>query len=81
MDINASIIDQQLTGILDKHSDQTAGYKGADKRLDVLATASAAKLTVNEISEECISYFNKKKITDLKVFSDISVYYKLKYVL
>lgn len=35
---------------------QTAGYKGADKRLDVIATASAAKLTVSEIADIDLAY-------------------------
>jgi NADPH-dependent 2,4-dienoyl-CoA reductase/sulfur reductase-like enzyme/rhodanese-related sulfurtransferase len=35
---------------------QTAGYKGADKRLDVIATASAAKLTVSEIADIDFAY-------------------------
>jgi len=35
---------------------QTAGYKGADKRLDVIATASAAKLKVSEIADIDFAY-------------------------
>ncbi len=35
---------------------QTAGYKGADKRLDVIATACAAKLTVEEIADIDFAY-------------------------
>lgn len=35
---------------------QTAGYKGADKRLDVIATAAAAKLTVNELADVDFAY-------------------------
>jgi NADPH-dependent 2,4-dienoyl-CoA reductase/sulfur reductase-like enzyme/rhodanese-related sulfurtransferase len=35
---------------------QTAGYKGADKRLDVIATATAAKLTVNDIADIDFAY-------------------------
>ncbi|MDA3853641.1 MAG: FAD-dependent oxidoreductase [Bacteroidales bacterium] len=35
---------------------QTAGYKGADKRLDVIATATAAKLTVHELSDIDLAY-------------------------
>lgn len=35
---------------------QTAGYKGADKRLDVIATAAAAKLSVSEIAEIDFAY-------------------------
>ena len=35
---------------------QTAGYKGADKRLDVIATATAAKLTLSEIADVDFAY-------------------------
>ncbi len=35
---------------------QTAGYKGADKRLDVIATATAAKLTVSELADVDFAY-------------------------
>ncbi len=35
---------------------QTAGYKGADKRLDVIATAAAAKLTVSDLADIDFSY-------------------------
>ncbi len=35
---------------------QTAGYKGADKRLDVIATAAAAKLTVSDIADIDFAY-------------------------
>ena len=35
---------------------QTAGYKGADKRLDVLATATAAKLTVSDLADIDFAY-------------------------
>lgn len=35
---------------------QTAGYKGADKRLDVIATAAAAKLPVSEIADIDFAY-------------------------
>lgn len=35
---------------------QTAGYKGADKRLDVIATATAAKLPVSEIADIDFAY-------------------------
>ncbi len=35
---------------------QTAGYKGADKRLDVIATACAAKLTVSELADVDFAY-------------------------
>ena len=35
---------------------QTAGYKGADKRLDVIATAAAAKLTVSDLADVDFAY-------------------------
>ncbi len=35
---------------------QTAGYKGADKRLDVIATACAAKLTVSNLADVDFAY-------------------------
>lgn len=35
---------------------QTAGYKGADKRLDVLATAVASKLTVSDLADLDLAY-------------------------
>ncbi|WP_201300868.1 FAD-dependent oxidoreductase [Sunxiuqinia indica] len=35
---------------------QTAGYKGADKRLDVIATAAAAKLTIHDLADIDFAY-------------------------
>ena len=35
---------------------QTAGYKGADKRLDIIATAAATKLTVSDLADIDFSY-------------------------
>ena len=35
---------------------QTVGYKGADKRLDVIATATAAKLTINDLADIDFAY-------------------------
>ncbi len=35
---------------------QTAGYKGADKRLDVIATATAAKLTISDLADIDFAY-------------------------
>lgn len=35
---------------------QTAGYEGADRRLDVLATAIASKLTVSDLSDVDFAY-------------------------
>jgi len=47
--------------IYDRHTGvvlggQTAGYKGADKRLDVIATATAAKLTINDLADIDFAY-------------------------
>lgn len=35
---------------------QTAGYKGADKRLDVIATAAATKLTIHDLADLDLAY-------------------------
>ncbi len=35
---------------------QTAGYKGADKRLDVIATATASKLTIHDLADIDFAY-------------------------
>ena len=35
---------------------QTAGYKGADKRLDVIATATANQLTIHDLADLDLSY-------------------------
>ena len=35
---------------------QTAGYKGADKRLDVIATATASKLTISDLADVDFAY-------------------------
>ena len=35
---------------------QTAGYKGADKRLDVIATSTAAKLTISDLADIDFAY-------------------------
>ena len=35
---------------------QTAGYKGADKRLDVIATAAASKLSIHDLADLDLSY-------------------------
>ena len=44
--VTAMLVYDRETGIV--LGGQTAGYKGADKRLDVIATAAAAKLTVSD---------------------------------
>ena len=35
---------------------QTSGYKGADKRLDVIATAAATKLTISDLADIDFAY-------------------------
>lgn len=35
---------------------QTAGYKGADKRLDIIATATATKLTISDLADIDFTY-------------------------
>jgi NADPH-dependent 2,4-dienoyl-CoA reductase/sulfur reductase-like enzyme/rhodanese-related sulfurtransferase len=50
-----------VTLVYDKNSGvvlggQTAGYKGADKRLDVIATAAASKLTVGDLADVDFAY-------------------------
>lgn len=47
--------------IYDKYSGvilggQTAGYKSADKRLDVIATAAAGKMTIHDLADIDLSY-------------------------
>jgi NADPH-dependent 2,4-dienoyl-CoA reductase/sulfur reductase-like enzyme/rhodanese-related sulfurtransferase len=50
-----------VTLVYERHSGvilggQTAGYKGADKRLDVIATATAAKLTIYDLADTDFAY-------------------------
>jgi len=52
--VSAMLIYDRNTGII--LGGQTAGYKGADKRLDVIATATAAKLTVNDLADIDFAY-------------------------
>lgn len=52
--VSVLIVYDKKTGIV--LGGQTAGYKGADKRLDVIATATAAKLTVSEIADIDFAY-------------------------
>ncbi len=52
--VSVMLIFDRNTGIV--IGGQTAGYKGADKRLDVIATACAAKLTVSEIADIDFAY-------------------------
>ena len=52
--VSVMLIFDKKTGVV--LGGQTAGYKGADKRLDVIATACAAKLTVSEIADIDFAY-------------------------
>ena len=52
--VSAMIVYDRETGII--LGGQTAGYKGADKRLDVIATAAAAKLTIHDLADIDLAY-------------------------
>jgi len=52
--VTVMLVYERKTGIV--LGGQTAGYKGADKRLDVIATATAAKLTVSELADIDFAY-------------------------
>ena len=52
--VSVMLVFDKQTGVV--LGGQTAGYKGADKRLDVIATACAAKLTVSEIADIDFAY-------------------------
>lgn len=52
--VTAMLVYDRITGII--LGGQTVGYKGADKRLDVIATATAAKLHVNELADIDFAY-------------------------
>lgn len=52
--VSVMLIYEKNTGVV--LGGQTAGYKGADKRLDVIATATAAKLTVSDLSDIDFAY-------------------------
>lgn len=52
--VTTMLVYERKTGII--LGGQTAGYKGADKRLDVIATATAAKLTVSDIADIDFAY-------------------------
>jgi len=52
--VTTMLIYERNTGII--LGGQTAGYKGADKRLDVIATATAAKLTISDIADIDFAY-------------------------
>lgn len=52
--VTAMLVYDRQTGIV--LGGQTAGYKGADKRLDILATATASKLTINDLADIDFAY-------------------------
>lgn len=52
--VSVLLVFDKKTGIV--LGGQTAGYKGADKRLDVIATATAAKLTVSDLADVDFAY-------------------------
>ena len=52
--VTTMLVYERNTGII--LGGQTAGYKGADKRLDVIATATAAKLTISDIADIDFAY-------------------------
>ena len=52
--VTAMLVYDRHTGIV--LGGQTAGYKGADKRLDVIATATASKLTINDLADIDFAY-------------------------
>ncbi|MCU4154710.1 FAD-dependent oxidoreductase [Carboxylicivirga sp. A043] len=52
--VSVMVVYDRQTGVV--LGGQTAGYKGADKRLDVLATAAAAKIKVEEIADMDFAY-------------------------
>jgi len=52
--VTAMLVYDRNTGVI--LGGQTAGYKGADKRLDVIATATAARLTVSDLADIDFAY-------------------------
>ena len=52
--VTTMLVYDRYTGII--LGGQTAGYKGADKRLDVIATATASKLTVSDLADIDFAY-------------------------
>lgn len=52
--VTALLVYDRTTGVI--LGGQTAGYKGADKRLDVIATATAAKLTISDLADIDFAY-------------------------
>lgn len=52
--VTVMVIYDKNTGVI--LGGQAAGYKGADRRLDVIATAAAAKLTVSDLADVDFAY-------------------------
>jgi len=52
--VTTMLVYDRQTGII--LGGQTAGYKGADKRLEVIATATAAKLTISDLADVDFAY-------------------------
>ncbi|WP_430815451.1 FAD-dependent oxidoreductase [Carboxylicivirga sp. RSCT41] len=52
--VSVMVVYDRQTGVV--LGGQTAGYKGADKRLDILATAAAAKIKIEEIADMDFAY-------------------------
>ncbi len=52
--VSAMLVYDKETGVI--LGGQSAGYKGADKRLDVIATAAASKLTISDLADIDFAY-------------------------
>jgi NADPH-dependent 2,4-dienoyl-CoA reductase/sulfur reductase-like enzyme/rhodanese-related sulfurtransferase len=52
--VTVMLVYDKSTGVI--LGGQTAGYKGADRRLDVIATAAATKLTVSDLADIDFAY-------------------------
>ena len=52
--VTTLLVYDRQTGII--LGGQTAGYKGADKRLDVIATATASQLTISDLADIDFAY-------------------------
>jgi NADPH-dependent 2,4-dienoyl-CoA reductase/sulfur reductase-like enzyme/rhodanese-related sulfurtransferase len=52
--VTVMLIYDRSTGVI--LGGQTAGYKGADKRLDVIATAAASKMTIYDLADVDFAY-------------------------
>ncbi len=52
--VSVMLVYDKATGVI--LGGQTAGYAGADRRLDVIATAAATKLTVNDLADIDFAY-------------------------